>query len=72
MHFYMIYIEYYTQLNLQVCNYAQKRRFCRKNSKYAPDEKFVAIFAFAERLPTFATLLTIMAYQHIEHPQHCQ
>ena len=56
VHYYMVYFVYYTELNLQVCNYAQKRRICRKNSKYAPDEKFVAIFAFAERLPTSATL----------------
>ena len=26
----------YTELNLQFCNYAQKRRICRQNSKYAP------------------------------------
>ena len=43
--------------NLQICNYAQKQQICHGNSKYAPDEKFVAIFAFAESLPTFATLL---------------
>ena len=35
----------------------QQRRICRGNSKYAPDESFVAIFALAERLPTSATLL---------------
>ena len=28
-----------------------------KNSKCAPDENFVAILAFAERLPTSATLI---------------
>ena len=47
---YMVYIAYYT------CNYAQKRRICRENSKYAPADNFVAIFTFAERLPTSATL----------------
>ena len=34
----------------------QKRRICREDSKYAPNESFVAIFALAERLPTSATL----------------
>ena len=34
--------------NLQSCNYVQKRRICRENSKYAPDEKFMAIFALAK------------------------
>ena len=29
-------IAYYTELNVQFCNYAQKRRICRQNSKYAP------------------------------------
>ena len=50
------YIAYRIELDLQLCNYAQKRRICRENSKYAPDKSFVAIFALAERLPTSATL----------------
>ena len=41
-------------INMQICNDLQKRRICRENSKYAPDENFVAFFAFAERLLTFA------------------
>ena len=52
----MVYIAYYTELDLQNCNYVQKRRICRKNSKYAPDENFLGIFALAERLPTPVTL----------------
>ena len=36
----------------------QKRRICRENSKYAPDESFSAVFAVAERLPTSATLIS--------------
>ena len=35
----------------------EKSKICRENSKYGPDENFVAIFAFAERLPATATLL---------------
>ena len=33
----MVYIAYFTELSLQICYYAQKRRICRENSKYAPD-----------------------------------
>ena len=53
----MVYIAHYIELNLQIGDYAQKRRICRKYSKYAFDEIFKAIFAFDERLPTSATLL---------------
>ena len=54
--YYMVYIAYYTDLNLQICNYAQKRRICRENGKYALDESFMTIFAPDERLPTSAIL----------------
>ena len=40
VHYYMVYIAYFTELNLQICDYAQKRRICRKNCKYALDENF--------------------------------
>ena len=36
----MVCIAYYIELNVQICNYAQKQRICRENSKYAPDENF--------------------------------
>ena len=36
----MVYIAYFTELILQICDYAQKRRICRKICKYAPDENF--------------------------------
>ena len=36
----MVYIAYFTELNLQTCNYAQKRRICRENCKYAFEENF--------------------------------
>ena len=39
VHYYMIFIVFQTELNLQICNYAQKRRICRKNCKYALDKK---------------------------------
>ena len=36
----MVYIAYFTALNLQICDFAQKRRICRENCKYALDENF--------------------------------
>ena len=40
MHYYMVYIAYFTELNLQICDYAQKRRICRENCNFAFDENF--------------------------------
>ena len=42
-------------LNLQICNYTQKRCICRENSKYVPDENLVVIFTFTKRQSTSAT-----------------
>ena len=44
VHFYMVYIAYYTELNLQICNFTQKLRICRENRKYAFDKNFYAQF----------------------------
>ena len=46
----MVYIAYYTELNLQV----------HGNSEYGPDEYSYSSFALAERLPTSATLHNII------------
>ena len=42
--YYMVNIAYYTEFNLQICNYAQKRRICRGNSKDVPDKNFCGHF----------------------------
>ena len=43
---------------LQISDYAQKRRSCRKNSNSnSMTNMFKAIFALAERLPSSATLM---------------
>ena len=55
-HYHMVYIAYFTELNMRICDYAQKRCICRENYKYALDEIFMAIFAPDERLPSSATL----------------
>ena len=40
VHYYMVCIAYFTELNLQICDYAQKQRICRENCKHALDERF--------------------------------
>ena len=51
----MVYIAYFTELNLQICNYAQKRRICRENSKYALGEKFDGHFCPLQKAANFCT-----------------
>ena len=41
----------------------QKRQIYRENSKYTPDENFVAIFALTKRLPTFAALPDLLLFE---------
>ena len=38
VHYYMVYIAYFTELNLQICDYTQKRRICCENCQYVLDE----------------------------------
>ena len=52
----MVYIAYFTELNLQICEYAQKRSICRENCKYAVAKIIMNIFAPDEWLPISATL----------------
>ena len=51
----MVYIAFYTELNLQSCNYAQNRRICREKANCRLTKIFMAICALAERLPTSAS-----------------
>lgn len=52
----MVYIVYYSEINLQIYNYAQKD--VSRISKYVPDERIKGIFASAGSLPSSATLWT--------------
>ena len=36
----MVYIAYFTELDLQICDCEQRRRICRENCKYALDKNF--------------------------------
>ena len=56
VHYYMVYIAYFTELILQICDYAQKRRICCENCKYVLDVNFHGHFFPDERLPSSATL----------------
>ena len=53
MHYNMVHIAYYTELNLQFCNYAQKRRISRENSKGAPDNNFCGHFCPRRKAANF-------------------
>ena len=49
----VVYIAYYTEFNLQICDYAQKRRICRGNSKDVPDENFCGHFCPRRKAANF-------------------
>ena len=59
--YFMVYIAYYTELNWQICIYAQKRRICYVNSKYAHDQKFLWPFLPS---PNGCQLLPLCRVQH--------
>ena len=61
MSVYGIYIYDILFMALKICNYAQKRRICCENSKTRLTKTCTAIFAFAEKLPTSATLMSTSA-----------
>ena len=44
VHYYMVYIAYFTELNLQICDCAQKARICGENCTYVPYENFPGHF----------------------------
>ena len=53
VHYYMVYIAHFTELNLQICNDAQKRRICRENCKYALDENLCGHFCPRKKAANF-------------------
>ena len=52
-HYDMVYITCHSELNLQICNYVEKRRIWCKNRKYVPDEKFYAHFCPCQKAANF-------------------
>ena len=56
MHYYMIYIAYHTESNLQMLQLRAKDAFVAKIVNTCLTNLFLAIFALAERLSTSATL----------------
>ena len=57
VHYYMVYIAYFNELNLQICDYAQKWRICRKNCKYALDENFHGDFCPRQKAANFCHIV---------------
>ena len=52
-HYFMVYIAYYTEINLQVSNYAQKQRICCENSEYTPHENLYGHFCSRGKAANF-------------------
>ena len=53
MHFYMVYIAYFTEFILQICIYAQKWRIWHENCKYGLDENFHCHFCSRRKAAKF-------------------
>ena len=49
VHYYVVYITYFTELNLQICDYAQKRRISREIVNTRLTKIFMATFAPDEK-----------------------
>ena len=72
VHYNMVYIAYYTELNWQICNSAQRRGICYKNSKNAPDENFCGHFSprrkaanFCDKYQLCLWLMNITSFSHL-------
>ena len=59
LHYYMVYIVYFTELKLQMCDYAKNDAFVTKIVNTRLTKISMAIFAPDERLPSSATLVII-------------
>ena len=53
LHYFLVYIAYNIEMNWQIYNYAPKRRICRENSKYAPDEIYCGHFCPRRKAANF-------------------
>ena len=62
----MVYIAYYSEIDLQICT---KMTDLSRIRKYAVDERIRGIFASVERLPTSATLNTVILFTFLVRPK---
>ena len=63
VHYYMVYIAYFTELILQICDYALKSDvFDAKNVNTRLTKIFIAIFAPDERLPRVGSTDRLLNY----------
>ena len=60
VHYCKVYIAYFTELYLQICDYVQNDAFVAKIVNTRLTKGFMAIFAPAESLPSPATLNLIL------------
>ena len=58
----MVYIAYFSELILQICDYAQNDAFDAKIVNTRLKKIFIAIFSPDERLPSSATLLVCILF----------
>ena len=68
VHYYMVYFAYFTELILQICDYAQKWHIWRENCKYALEENFHCHFCSwrkAAKAPSSATLAWLDTFTYI-------
>ena len=68
VHYYMVYMAYFTELNLKIWDYAQNDAFVAKIVITRLTKGFMAIFAPAESLPSPATLFCNMLQSWPHHP----
>ena len=61
VNYYMVYIAYYTELNMQICNYAKKTTHLLQNSKYAFAENLYGHFCPRRKAANFCHPVQILA-----------
>ena len=73
VHYYIVYIAYFTELKLQMCDYAQKRHICREKCKYALDENFYGHFCPRRKVAKFCHPAsdTVIDIVDIIHNRRC-
>ena len=68
VHYYMVYIAYFTELILQICDYAQKRRIWRENCKYALDENLHCHFCSRRMAAKFCHPAVPSSFREVKSP----
>ena len=67
VNYYMVHIAYYTELNVQICNYEQKRRIYHTNSKFEFDENLYDHFCPRRKAANFCHPVQCLNLNHHGH-----